>query len=277
MFSGYGQLVIGPAGNGKTTYCHIIQQFAQTKNRKMYLVNLDPASESTSDYDIDIKDLVSIDDVMSTLDYGPNGGLIYCLEYLLGNLSWLHDEIEQLGEGVYLLFDCPGQIELYSHLGIMKTIAEEIAKWGIHLCCVYCIDVVFLSDSNKYIAGSLISLSSMIQLELPYLNVLTKCDKFGDMEKLEELLETTHSELLEKEASKFSEKFHGLNKAIAKIIEDYSNFQVFPMNIKDEDSIEKVLFSADLLVQYGECEEPQDKMYEEAEQSMNNESYPTIC
>jgi len=276
MISGYGQLVIGPAGSGKTTYCHIIQQQAATKGRKMYLVNLDPASENTSDYDIDIKDLISIDDVMSTLEYGPNGGLIYCLEYLLNNLNWLYDQIEEIGEGAYFLFDCPGQIELYSHLTIMKTIAEEIKKWGILLCGVYCMDVTFFNESHKYISGSLISLSSMIQLELPYLNILTKCDKHGEEDKVEELLEATHSEILEEESSKFDKKFYGLNKAIVKIIEDYSNFQITPLNIKSNDSIERVLYNVDSLIQYGESEEPQEKIYEEAEQNMYDKAEPMI-
>lgn len=29
---------------------------------------------------IDIRDLITLEDVMEELDYGPNGGLIYCLE-----------------------------------------------------------------------------------------------------------------------------------------------------------------------------------------------------
>ncbi len=39
---------------------------------------------------------------------GPNGALVFCMEYLAENLEWLE---EQLGEGEddYILFDCPGQ------------------------------------------------------------------------------------------------------------------------------------------------------------------------
>jgi len=28
----------------------------------------------------DIRDLITLDDVMEELDYGPNGGLVYCME-----------------------------------------------------------------------------------------------------------------------------------------------------------------------------------------------------
>jgi hypothetical protein len=38
------------------------------------------------------------------------------------------------------------------------------------------------SDPSKFISGSLLSLSAMIQLELPHLNVLTKCDLVDEHE-----------------------------------------------------------------------------------------------
>lgn len=41
----YGQLVIGPPGSGKTTYCHRITEFYKQLDRKVTVVNLDPANE----------------------------------------------------------------------------------------------------------------------------------------------------------------------------------------------------------------------------------------
>ena len=47
----------------------------------MHLFNLDPAAESF-EYEptIDIRELISLGDVMEEMDLGPNGGLIYCFE-----------------------------------------------------------------------------------------------------------------------------------------------------------------------------------------------------
>ena len=42
---------------------------------------------------IDVRELISLDDVMEELDYGPNGGLVYCFEYLCENLEWLQDKV----------------------------------------------------------------------------------------------------------------------------------------------------------------------------------------
>ena len=74
---------VGPAGSGKSTFCSSALTHLQTRNRTSHLFNLDPAADSQSfEYEpsIDIRDLVSLDDVMSELGYGPNGGLVYCFE-----------------------------------------------------------------------------------------------------------------------------------------------------------------------------------------------------
>ena len=52
---------------------------------------------------------------------GPNGGLIFCMEYLLQNQAWLEEQLrEYVGEDDYVLFDCPGQIELYQNQDIFR-------------------------------------------------------------------------------------------------------------------------------------------------------------
>jgi GTPase SAR1 family protein len=75
----FGQLVIGPPGSGKTTYCHGMLQFLQGLKRRVVLVNLDPANDVLPYIpDVDVRDLVSLDAVMDEFKLGPNGGL--CLK-----------------------------------------------------------------------------------------------------------------------------------------------------------------------------------------------------
>lgn len=82
VIMGYAQLVIGPAGSGKSTYCSSLHQHCETTRRTIHIVNLDPAAENF-DYPVamDIRELISLDDVMEELGLGPNGGLMYCMEY----------------------------------------------------------------------------------------------------------------------------------------------------------------------------------------------------
>ena len=49
--------------------------------------------------------------VMDEFHLGPNGGLVYCMEFLSKNFEWLSDKIKSmLEEDKYLLIDCPGQV-----------------------------------------------------------------------------------------------------------------------------------------------------------------------
>jgi hypothetical protein len=41
------------------------------------------------DCSIDVRELVSVEDVMVEMNLGPNGGLVYAMEYLVENIDWL--------------------------------------------------------------------------------------------------------------------------------------------------------------------------------------------
>jgi hypothetical protein len=41
---------------------------------------------------------------------GPNGGLMYCMEFLLENIEWLEERLRELDTN-YVIFDCPGQVK----------------------------------------------------------------------------------------------------------------------------------------------------------------------
>jgi GTPase SAR1 family protein len=76
-----GQLVIGPPGSGKSTYCNGMQQYLQLIGRKVAVVNLDPANDALPyDCAIDVADLVSLEAVMASLHLGPNGGAQSCAQ-----------------------------------------------------------------------------------------------------------------------------------------------------------------------------------------------------
>ena len=94
----YAQLVMGPAGTGKSTYCKTLVDHCATKKRTVRVVNLDPAAEnfyypvsigaccyyypSCHDTELltDIRDLISVGDAMEGGSFGPNGGLVFCME-----------------------------------------------------------------------------------------------------------------------------------------------------------------------------------------------------
>lgn len=75
MATTFGQLVVGPPGSGKSTYCRAMQQFLGAAGRPTAVINLDPANDSVPyDCAASITDLISLTDVMDEHGLGPNGG-----------------------------------------------------------------------------------------------------------------------------------------------------------------------------------------------------------
>lgn len=94
----FAQLVVGAPGAGKSTYCDGMQQFMAAIERPCAIVNLDPANDHTSyPAALDVRDLVTVDEVMEQEELGPNGGMIYALEELEHNFEWLEQGLRELG------------------------------------------------------------------------------------------------------------------------------------------------------------------------------------
>lgn len=235
----YGQLILGPPGAGKTTYCNEMSKLLKSNGRKVVLINLDPANDSISyKPNIDIRSLIILEDVMDQHNLGPNGALVYCIEYLEKNIDWLMSQIK--GEhSTTFIFDLPGQVELYSHHESLSNIFNKLTTDGnMQLCVVHLIDSHHCSDAGKFIAALILSLNAMLKIGLPHINLLTKVDllkKHAD--KLEfgidfytEVLDLNY--LLDSlDNDKFTHKYKKLNKALISIVEDYSlvTFQLVDM------------------------------------------------
>ncbi|KAF2309635.1 hypothetical protein GH714_004394 [Hevea brasiliensis] len=182
----FGQVVIGPPGSGKTTYCNGMSQFLSLIGRKVAVINLDPANDSLPyDCAVNIEDLIKLSDVMMEHSLGPNGGLVYCMDYLEKNIDWLQSKLEPLLKDHYLLFDFPGQVELFFlHSNAKNVIMKLIKKLNLRLTVVHLVDAHLCSDPGKYISALLLSLSTMLHLELAHINVLSKIDLIESYGKL---------------------------------------------------------------------------------------------
>lgn len=257
----FAQFVMGPAGCGKSTYCAIMQEhFRVALRRTCRVVNLDPAAEDFAyDCEIDVRDLISVDDVMEELDLGPNGGLVYAMEYIMENRAWLEDQLGDGEDDDYFLIDCPGQIELYSHLQVMREFVDMLQGLDFRVAGVYCIDVNFMEDTPKFLAGALTALSAMVNLELPHVNVLTKCDLLPPEADIDRFLEGETELLVQELKSSMHPKYRGLNEAMGRLLDDYGLVGFVALNRDDEDSIELCLAHVNHCIQYGEDLEPSGK------------------
>ncbi len=240
----FGQIVLGPPGSGKTKYCSVMQEYLTNLGRTCYVINLDPANDRlTYDCQLNIFDLINVEDVMINCHLGPNGALMYCMEFLEENIEWLLENLKLMctrndEKNAYLLFDFPGQVELYTHHNSVKNIIQKLIKVDYRLCCVNLVDSYYASDPAKFISVMLMSLNTMLQIELPHVNILSKMDliqQYGklafnldfytDVLDLSYLCETLDSDIILK-------KYKRLNEKICDVVSDYSLLSFVPLNIQ---------------------------------------------
>ncbi|KAJ6546953.1 hypothetical protein B0H19DRAFT_1074929 [Mycena capillaripes] len=232
--------------SGKSTYCYGKHQLFTALNRPISVVNLDPANDSiTYPCAIDISSLITLHDVMEEHGLGPNGGLLYCMEYLEANYDWLEERLQELGKDAYILFGLPGQVELSTNHDSLKNISSgEIDEERIpnqQLAAVHLCDAHYVTDAPKYISVLLLSLRTMLHLELPHINVLSKVDliaQYGDLDfNLDFYTDVQDLSYLENALSTSTPRFAALNMAMISLIEDYSLVGFETLAVEDKNSM----------------------------------------
>ncbi|KAL5639131.1 hypothetical protein ACGC1H_006599 [Rhizoctonia solani] len=225
----FGEIIIGSPGSGKSTYAFGKQQLLAALQRPIAVVNLDPANDHVPyKCDIDIASLISLQDVMDEYGLGPNGGMLYCMEYLDANFDWLEEQLRTLnllnGDS-YVVFDIPGQVELSSDHASLKNVVGKLEKLGFRLAAVHLCDAYYVTDAAKYISVLLLSLRTMLHMGLPHVNVLSKLDllsRYGDLDfNLEFYTEVQDLSYLQNILSASHPRFSALNEAICGLVEDF--------------------------------------------------------
>eukprot|EP01033_Poteriospumella_lacustris_P010264 gene10264-7287_t len=287
----FGQVVVGPPGAGKSTYCLGMHMFCQEIGRRAAIINLDFAND-TLPYTatIDVRNFLTLQDVMEKHELGPNGGLVFCMEMLRENLQWLVDEIDRICYAAaeadaftYVIIDCPGQVELFSHQSVVQEILQALQKeLDLRLCSVHLIDSFYCSQPATFISATLLVTATMLRLELPHVNVLSKIDLlkqygdlpfelnfFTDMLNLSPLLRyldgriAPTEELEQRERRRYErgdgpaatgtlsgrsllqEKYKALTAAFCEMVDDYALVSFLPLNIEDAETVGRVLAATD--------------------------------
>lgn len=278
------------------------------------MVNLDPAAEHFEYRPlVDIRELIHVDDTMDDeeLHFGPNGGLVFCIEwehdnnvwceflnwifpifpprYLIENQEWLKaqlcggdddEEVDGEPDDDYIIFDMPGQIELYTHLTAGKELVKLLQSWNFNVCSVFLIDSQFMIDGAKFLSGTMAALSVMANIELPHVNVLTKMDLLSKTAKsqLEKYIEPDPHALLGDvtNESAWGRKYRKLSEAIGMLIEDFSLVRFTPLNLRDEESIGDLLMTIDNILQYGEDADTKTKDFEQPDPDDGDDNNPYL-
>ena len=70
------------------------------------------------------------------------------------------------------------ELEVPRDIGLSPIVAWMLLTWrgGYRLAVVHLVDAHLCTDGSKYMSALLLSLTSMLHLEMPHVNVLSKMD-----------------------------------------------------------------------------------------------------
>jgi GTPase SAR1 family protein len=177
---------VGTAGSGKSTMVHAFQQWMNMNGLDCITVNLDPGAEDIPyEPDVDIRDWVKLDEVMSQYGLGPNGAQIAAADMMAMNAADLKAAVEGF-KSPYVLIDTPGQIELFAFRRSSEVIMDALGREDSFL--IFLADPGLAKTPSGFVSCMMLAATTHFRFDAPFLVVLSKADMLQD-EELERVLE----------------------------------------------------------------------------------------
>jgi len=244
-----GQIVIGSPGSGKTTYCFMMNKFLLDLGKHSIVINLDPGNfQERKIFGVDLCTLINMNEIVADFHFGPNGSILYCLEYLEKNLCWLEKKIQFVSSGktvVFILFDFPGQIELYTHYSTVRNLLKRFTQQKFNLLGVMLSDFFFFKDYTIRQLLHLSNLMMMLNIELPFLHLLNKVDLFyfkkvrnKNFDKVLESVVFIKNVFLKKNSFLWSMK---IILKLKVLLEDFIQIKPYPLYLNDTSCLKKII------------------------------------
>ncbi len=214
---------IGTAGSGKSTLTASFKDWLQLRGLDAITVNLDPGAEKLPyEPDVDLRDWISLKEIMETHDLGPNGAQIACADMIALNIDEIKESISPF-KSDYILLDTPGQLELFvfreSGKYTVGALRPEKSIVG------YLIDPTLAHSSSGYVSQLLLALTASFRVNQPQINLLHKADLLSEeqrdiIKQWSENSEILYESILNEEKSIYRE----MSQQICRLLQDFGGY-----------------------------------------------------
>lgn len=172
--------VTGPAGTGKSTFCGAYKEWLISQGYDAVVVNLDPGAEYLPyDPEVDVREIISLSQIMTEYSLGPNGAQIVAADLLLENLDKISNRLSDFVD-YYIIFDTPGQIELFSFRQGSPILVDRLSNGRGMLAFVA--DALLSSSPSGYISQKMLFGSIMSRFYKPMMFIINKTDLINETE-----------------------------------------------------------------------------------------------
>ena len=166
--------VVGTAGAGKSTLVTAFQRWTRFLEVECLTINLDPGAERVHyDPEFDVRDLISLHEVMEEYDLGPNGAQILAADLVAAQSYDIQEELTGLS-GDLLVIDTPGQVELFAFREASSHMVEVLGQGQAAL--IFLFDPMLSQSPSGFVSQMLLSNIVHFRLGLPTANFLSKAD-----------------------------------------------------------------------------------------------------
>jgi hypothetical protein len=165
---------IGTAGSGKTTLTGGFKTWMDQHGFDAITINLDPGVDALPyTPDMDIREWISLPEVMERYGIGPNGAQVVCADLLAFKVGEIRDIMD--GYDVdYFLIDTPGQMELFTMRESSRAVIDVLGAETSLLTFLF--DPVISSRPVGFVSLLLHFASAWFRFYCPAVSVLSKVD-----------------------------------------------------------------------------------------------------
>ena len=175
-----GIYFVGTAGAGKTSLVGAFQRWLHLQGLDCVTVNLDPGAEKLPySPEYDIREWLSLRQVMEEYGLGPNGAQIACADIMAVRIG----EIREILDGFktpYILMDTPGQLELFAFRKSSRHIVESLS--GDRSQLMFLLDPAVAKEPSGYISQLMLGATVQFRFSLPVMNLVSKSDLLEEPE-----------------------------------------------------------------------------------------------
>lgn len=211
--------ITGTAGAGKSTLTQAFDRYFDQRGLDAITVNLDPGTDHLPyQPDVDIRDWVRLDEVMSEHELGPNGAQVAAADLIAVQLADLRESINAFRSD-YVLIDTPGQIELFVFREAGRYVVQNLNP-GKSIV-VYLTDPYLARTPNGFVSQLLLGATTEFRMQVPVAHVLSKADvlSFDDLGKIQQWAED-HDMLFDALQSEEPSIEHKLSGDLIKVLSE---------------------------------------------------------
>jgi hypothetical protein len=160
------------------------QRWLQLQGLDCVTVNLDPGAERlpyTPEYDI--REWLTLRQVMEEYGLGPNGAQIACADLMAVRIGEIREILDEF-KTPYILMDTPGQLELFAFRKSSRHIVESLS--GDRSILMFLLDPEVAKAPSGYISQLMLGATVQFRFSLPLMNLVSKSDLLaeGELEKM---------------------------------------------------------------------------------------------